>query len=379
MAVHAADTPGGRTNFLTSPWHERRRATGAKGLPLVCTGKVVVMLITALALTSCAGAANVPAAYHTTTPLIPSRGIGIPATYVVPAKLPVDGIPLVVMAHGHGGSREESGAFTDVARQLALRGIASIRVDFAGCGESTEPFTNNNLRTMLEDLEAARQYALATGDIDPGRIGVLGYSMGGRVALLSLDAEPAYAAAVLWAPAAGDGPDAMFPFMGGRDVYLERREAAMANGSVEIRTRWGKSQQLGADWFIDLESRRPMEVLRHFAGALLVLHGANDDVIAPEFGAAVAEAAVNSRRVRFELMPATGHGFGFYAEEHAAADAVIAATVDFLVATLGQRTNSARNESRAVQCAPFAEARTACDGSPGISIRTNCCRTPALQ
>lgn len=294
------------------------------------------MLVTALALTSCIGAADISPAYDVITTSVPSRSIGIPATYVVPVTLPVNGNPLVVMAHGHGGSRDESGAFTDVARQLAMRGIASIRVDFAGCGESTEPFTNNNLGTMLEDLEAARRYALATGDIDPNRVAVLGYSMGGRVALLALDVEPAYAAAVLWAPAAGDGPDAMFPFMGGRDRYFERRRTAMAAGSATIRTRWGQSQELGTDWFIDMESRRPMEALRHFRGPLLVLHGANDAVIAPEFGEAVVEAAVNSRSAHFAPIPAAGHGLGFYIES-ATADAVVAATVHFLAATFDQQ------------------------------------------
>ena len=70
-------------------------------------------------------------------------------------------VPLVVMAHGHGGSKEEAGGFTAIAEALAREGIASIRMDFPGCGASAEPFTANTVSAMLADFEAARVYAVA--------------------------------------------------------------------------------------------------------------------------------------------------------------------------------------------------------------------------
>ena len=70
--------------------------------------------------------------------MIPSRGVSIPATMVIPPRKPEQALPLVLLLHGHGGTREEAGAFTRVAAELAARGIASIRMDFPGCGDSTE-------------------------------------------------------------------------------------------------------------------------------------------------------------------------------------------------------------------------------------------------
>src|SRR5882724_10514479 len=65
----------------------------------------------------------------TVTPV--SRGVRVPAVLTAPK---VTGkYPLVVMAHGHGGSKDENGGFTAIANALASRGIASIRMDFPGC------------------------------------------------------------------------------------------------------------------------------------------------------------------------------------------------------------------------------------------------------
>ena len=69
-----------------------------------------------------------------------ARGIKIQAVLDLPADMPEAGYPLVVFAHGFQGSKEESGAFTDVAKGLAEQGIASLRLDFPGCGESQEDF-----------------------------------------------------------------------------------------------------------------------------------------------------------------------------------------------------------------------------------------------
>ena len=80
---------------------------------------------------------------------VSSRGVQVPATFVMPVTHDEQPVPLVVMAHGHGGSRNETGVFGRVAESLARRGIASIRMDFPGCGDSTESFTRHNLTNML--------------------------------------------------------------------------------------------------------------------------------------------------------------------------------------------------------------------------------------
>lgn len=289
-------------------------------------------LLIALLAVSCAGPPPEPQPRDgSVTTWIPSRDIRIPATFVVPDARPAAGSPLVVMAHGHGGTRDEAGAFRRVAGELAARGVASIRVDFPGCGESTEPFTANDTDSMLADLDAALRHALADPDVDGNRIGILGYSMGGRLALLALDAGYPVSALALWAPAASDGPDAIYTFLGGRGSYLDYRDEARTHGSVTIRTPWDQQQALGAGWFRGLEERAPLPPLRRYAGALLVLHGEDDAVVEPAWGADVAEAAGQSSTVAWELVAGADHGLGFYGGDPAVGDYVVKTTVDFLV------------------------------------------------
>ncbi len=259
----------------------------------------------------------------------------MPATFVVPDTDTGRGrtVPVVVMAHGHGGSRDEAGGFRRLAEELARRGVASIRVDFAGCGESIEPFSANSMTTMISDLRAAERYAAADPRIDSRHIGVLGYSMGGRVALAALDSGADYSAMALWAPAAGDGPEAMYAFMGGPAAYRAARNTALARGMAPIVTPWGESQTLAAEWFRGLEEIRPMAALAAYEGALLVIHGGGDDIIDPRYGAAVADTAALARPAVHMRLPGAGHGLGFYDGDAGVANAVVSRTADFLAAS----------------------------------------------
>ena len=105
-------------------------------------------------LTGCTGekppaGAEAPA-FQSVDMMMASRGVEVPITLVTPTRAADERFPLVVLAHGHGGSRWEGGAFPAVAEALALKGIASVRMDFPGCGDSTESFAENNLSNMLQ-------------------------------------------------------------------------------------------------------------------------------------------------------------------------------------------------------------------------------------
>lgn len=135
-------------------------------------------------------------AYTATTVSIPNGDRQVPAVVTIPKG---EGpFPAVVMNHGHGGSKDENVGFGGVAAALAEAGIASIRMDFPGCGDSTAPFTENTLSNMKSDSNASLAYLLENYDIDEAKLGILGYSMGGRLALeiVSEEGNP-YKAVVL--------------------------------------------------------------------------------------------------------------------------------------------------------------------------------------
>jgi len=271
-----------------------------------------------------------PYAFNAIAVSVPSRGVSVPALLTLPQK---EGkLPLVVMAHGHGGSKEENGGFTAIAEALAVRGVASIRMDFPGCGASAESFTANTLTNMLADMEAARAYAVGRTQIDLSNMGVFGYSMGGRLAILS--ASKGYRSLGLLAPVGTDGPDAMYVFMGGKEKYAEYAAKAKADGHVLFTTPYSQVQDLSAKWFSDNEAAKGLAAVSAFTGPILFVTGGADTIIPASVIQATAGAAVASSYI--EIVPVAGadHGYGFYGGDSALKAQTAEAIASFFALTL---------------------------------------------
>ena len=106
--------------------------------------------------------------------------------------------PGVVLLHGFTGDRMESHwLFVKASRALAGAGIASLRFDFFGSGESDGEFREASLDTEVADAQDAADFLRREGGIDPERLGIIGLSLGGAIA--AVVAEPIRARAlVLW-------------------------------------------------------------------------------------------------------------------------------------------------------------------------------------
>jgi len=90
----------------------------------------------------------------------------------------------VLMLHGFTGSHVESGRmFVSIARYLCQGGISVVRFDFRGHGDSSGEFEDFDLDQAETDVDLAREASIEQGVADPKRIGLLGLSMGGYVAL----------------------------------------------------------------------------------------------------------------------------------------------------------------------------------------------------
>lgn len=259
-----------------------------------------------------------------------SRGVEVPVTYTTPIVEHGETYPLVVMAHGHGGSREEGGGYPAVSESLARNGIASIRMDFPGCGDSMESFTENNLSNMLADLQAASEFALADTNVDEGRLGLLGFSMGGRLVALLSEIDPRYKAMVMWAPAVANGAEREHESLGGPDVYHRLRREAEETGRAPYTTSYGQDLVLGLGWFTDMEQTRPLSALSKYAGPVLVVYGDEDIAVPPAISEAAIAAATNSAEVVRHRIEGVGHDLGFYSDRADVASDVVATSVDFL-------------------------------------------------
>ncbi len=299
-------------------------------------GALVGIVISALALGlgACAGREVVEpqTAVEQPTTWIASRNVEIPISIVLPSvAASAAKVPLVVLVHGHGGTRHEAGGFTRVAEGLVAKGIASVRMDFPGCGDSREPFSKNNLSNMLADVRAAQSAALASGRIDATRMGLLGFSMGGRLAITLAAADDAYKAMALWAPSASNGATSMVSYLGGAQTYAALKAQARAQGYAPFTTFWGQAQQLGYRWFTDLEASMPATAMAAYSGALFVLYGDLDDVVLPAASRQAAATARNASSIKVHELVGADHGLGLFNDDFARSEEAVSTTVDFLV------------------------------------------------
>jgi pimeloyl-ACP methyl ester carboxylesterase len=85
----------------------------------------------------------------------------------------------VVLVHGGGVTREEGGFFTRLADGLAEAGIASLRFDLRGHGESEGRQEDLTLSAILNDIRVALAYVREATGVDD--VTLLGASFGGGI------------------------------------------------------------------------------------------------------------------------------------------------------------------------------------------------------
>jgi hypothetical protein len=99
----------------------------------------------------------------------------------------------IILGHGWGGSRE---TLLSEARMLARHGYGVLVFDWRAHGDSDgDTCTWGDLERR--DLLAAIDYVAARPDVDPARIGVVGFSMGGDVAIDVAAVDPRIKALVI--------------------------------------------------------------------------------------------------------------------------------------------------------------------------------------
>ena len=250
------------------------------------------------------------ATYISETVSIEANGRIVPAVVTLPVG---EGpFPAVVLNHGHGGNKDEGTGFGGIAEALAEAGIASIRMDFPGCGDSTEPFTENTLSNMIADSNAAKDYLVANYPVDADKLGILGYSMGGRIALEIITAEDnPYKATLILSGLSTPGDEAIANILPEGMTVEDAIAVAEEKGSYDYTTQYGQNLSLSAQWFTDMLVD-PLANIDNYTGPMLVIHGDKDDVVTD----ATNKLTVSSYPAAEELIvPDADHGYGFYSDQ----------------------------------------------------------------
>ncbi len=213
-------------------------------------------------------------------------------------------VPAVVMLHGTGSTRDEAGnGYAYAAPAMAMNGIATLRIDMVGSGDSAVGYEFYNYATAVEDAVAAKEYLKTLSAVDGKRIGVMGWSQGGTNAISAAAADPEFRSVVLWA--------------GALDLTIlvtpQQYDEAKANGFCMLELGWRDPLKLGLQWFDDVFTKDMDEYVKQIKAPVLALNGENDDVVNPESGAHIAEICINpaSRQI---LISAADHTFNVFAD-----------------------------------------------------------------
>jgi len=103
--------------------------------------------------------------------------------------------PTLLLLHGCPGLEKN----LDLAVRLRDRGWNSLLFHYRGCWGSAGRY---DLRTIPRDVTAAVDHLAGCPRVDPGRIAVLGHSLGGWAALVTAAAEPRLRAVAVYGAAA---------------------------------------------------------------------------------------------------------------------------------------------------------------------------------
>lgn len=125
-------------------------------------------------------------------------GVTIAATWYEPSSRPA---PAVILVHMLNRSRRE---WDGVAQRLASEGIGALAIDLRGHGESGGgPAVTNgeaDYSSMVLDIKAARRMLAQRGGVQPGRVGIVGASLGANLAALAAAADTSIASVALLSP-----------------------------------------------------------------------------------------------------------------------------------------------------------------------------------
>ena len=195
-------------------------------------------------------------------------------------EMPLIGEPrfFAIFAHCFTCSKNLT-AVSNISRALTQDGIAVLRFDFTGLGESEGEFENTNFSSNVEDLCAAADYL---SDHYQAPQLLIGHSLGGAAVLMAASRmEQIRAVATIGSPAEPEHVKKLLS-PGIKELELE--------GIAEISIG-GRPFTLKKHFLEDLENNELAVIIKKLKAAILILHSPDDQIVNIENATALYTAA----------------------------------------------------------------------------------------
>ena len=234
--------------------------------------------------------------------------------------LPVDGKPMAYALFAHCFTCSKNiKAIAHISRALTREGLAVLRFDFTGLGDSEGDFSDTNFSSNVDDLIVAADF-LKSNYRAPEIL--IGHSFGGAAVVQAAGRIPSSKAVVTIA--APSNPQHLTRALGSTAASIQQE------GQADV-TLAGRTFTLKKQFLDDLDFVNMEKTLKDLGRALLVLHSPVDETVGIENAAQIFQAA---RHPKSFISLDTADHLLTRAEDSLYAGAVIAAWVRKYVGAL---------------------------------------------
>jgi alpha-beta hydrolase superfamily lysophospholipase len=212
--------------------------------------------------------------------------------------------------------------FRQISEALAARGIAVLRVDDRGTGDSkgADTLRISTTADFADDVRAQVNYLRTRREIDPARIALVGHSEGGIIAPMVAVSDPKIAAIVLMAGTAKRGDEIIaYQVNQGLEGDPTLTEEARVKGRAEQQEAMRKAiagdrsapEALLNPWARYFLTYEPLPTIRKVRQPMLILQGENDRQVTADQAPMIEKAAreAGNRDVTYHVFPGLNHLF----------------------------------------------------------------------
>jgi hypothetical protein len=181
--------------------------------------------------------------------------------------------PIVIAIHGFKGTKEYYPFLNNSIKPLTDAGIAVLRIDCRGSGESDLELKNATIKSESEDVLTAIEYVKNLKNIDPERIALIGISMGVAAILMAMKQKPKVKTLVFWGPA-------WYFNDGSRYDTPESRKTVKDEGVFYVTQGFtGKKLIAGKELLQEMTTLDVRPYMKFVEVPVLILRGLRDEIV----------------------------------------------------------------------------------------------------